>query len=95
MKRTQIQLPDSLFTAAHDLAEAKEISMAELVRRGLEYMLATNPGADTGGTAWELPKAQDLQSHDPFTRSDWREHVHMEHLKVAEVAEAYGSGDTE
>ena len=45
MKRTQIQLPDALYSAASGLAASKEISLAELVRRGLEYMLSVAPEA--------------------------------------------------
>jgi hypothetical protein len=45
MKRTQIQVPDALYQQAQVVAEFHEISMAGLVRRGLEY------GADHAATA--------------------------------------------
>lgn len=93
MKRTQVQLPDWLFSAAHDLAVAKEISLAELVRRGLEYMLAVTPGAKTPSKEWELPQARDLQSRAPFAAADWRERIHTQHLKVAETRESYEAGE--
>jgi len=35
MTRTQIQLPDALYAQAQRLAEREEMSLAELVRRGL------------------------------------------------------------
>lgn len=46
MTRTQIQLPDDLYRRAKELAADREISLAELVRNGLEYMLSalTPPG---------------------------------------------------
>ncbi|NQU39777.1 MAG: antitoxin [Lentisphaerae bacterium] len=93
MKRTQIQLPDRLFTAAHNLAAAKEISLAELVRRGLEYMLTVTPGQQTEEGEWALPPARDLQSSSPFSAEGWREQIHMEHLKVAEERVGYSGGD--
>lgn len=89
MKRTQIQLPDHLYLAAHHLAERQEISMAELVRRGLEYMLAVVPGTQVAGT-WQLPPVHDLQADDPFEQEDWRSALHMRDLQVAETQAPYG-----
>lgn len=89
MKRTQVQLPDWLFAAAHELADSREISLAELVRRGLEYMLAVTPGARTTDTEWTLPPAHDLQGNIDFHTSGWRESLHTAHLKVAEDQTAY------
>lgn len=40
MTRTQIQLPDDIYARAKKLAEEREISLAELARRGLEYILS-------------------------------------------------------
>ena len=92
MKRTQIQLPDSLFTAAKALAERKEISLAELVRRGLEYVLAVTPGSVARHTAWELPEARALGSAERWDETGWREALHMRHLRVAEEDVDYGDG---
>jgi hypothetical protein len=92
MKRTQVQIPDWLFAAAHQLAEAKEISLAELVRRGLEYMLSVSPTVEPKVGEWTLPEPRDLQSRDPFTVEGWREQVHMQHLRVAEDGESYDVG---
>ena len=90
MKRTQIQLPDTLFAMARQVAERKEISLAELVRRGLEYMVAITPGTDAA-SEWSLPAAHALDSRDVFTEPNWREQLHTERLKVAEGREPYGS----
>ncbi len=76
MKKTQIQLPDWLFAAAKDVAAEKEISLAELVKRGLEYMLAVTPRAGDQATKWQLPQPHSLESSDPFIAPDWREQVH-------------------
>lgn len=92
MKRTQVQIPDWLFAAAHQLAEAKGISLAELVRRGLEYMLAVTPKVEAGTAEWKLPEPRDLQSRDPFVVEGWREQIHMQHLRVAEDGESYDAG---
>lgn len=92
MKRTQVQIPDWLYAAAHEVAEEKEISLAELVRRGLEYMLAVTPKVEGKGGEWALPEPQDLQSRDPFAVGGWREQIHMEHLRVAEKGESYHAG---
>ena len=40
MTRTQIQLPDDVYERARKVCESREISMAELARRGFEYMLS-------------------------------------------------------
>ena len=39
MVRTQIQLPDEVHMRAKRICEAREISFAELARRGIEYIL--------------------------------------------------------
>ena len=91
MTRTQIQLPDALYRKARHLASQREISMAELFRRGLEYMLATasTPGSD--GNEWSLPEPHDLGTGDPFADPDWRADIHMRgQLEVAEESPGYG-----
>ena len=46
MTRTQIQLPDALYAQAKRLAERQEMSLAELVRRGLEHMIRVHRAGD-------------------------------------------------
>ncbi len=61
MIRTQIQLPDEIFAKAKKLCESREISMAELARRGIEYILsvyAQNPGGQQND--WQPPKPRRL-----------------------------------
>ncbi|MEZ7957562.1 MAG: hypothetical protein QMC23_12310 [Rubritalea sp.] len=43
MIKTQIQVPDELYKKAKEIAKAKGWSLAEVVRRGLEYMARTHP----------------------------------------------------
>ena len=93
MKRTQIQLPDRLFALAKRLADKKEISLAELVRRGLEYMVATSPGVSERPEAWNLPKAETLDSRDPFSDPNWREQLHNGRLRVAEDKAPHGPAE--
>jgi hypothetical protein len=56
--RTQIQLPDELFARARKLCAAREISLAELARRGIEYTLSVySPYANS---EWQLPTPRSL-----------------------------------
>ena len=95
MKRTQIQLPDWLFALAQDVATRKEISLAELVRRGLEYMVAVTPNVGISDKKWQPPTAHSLGSSDPFIAPDWREQLHVGDLKVAEESGKYNAGEAE
>lgn len=45
MIKTQVQIPDELYKKAKALAKAKEWSLAEVFRRGLEYMTSVNDPA--------------------------------------------------
>lgn len=58
MIRTQIQLPDELYDKAKRLAEAKEISLAELTRRGLEYLIHSYPESSQIHPEWEIPESK-------------------------------------
>jgi hypothetical protein len=94
MIRTQVQIPDGLYGAAKQLADRMEISLTELVRRGLEYMVSVAPATASPRTAWTLPPAHKLGGTDPFAAPDWRERIHTEHLKVAEPGAPYGEKET-
>lgn len=90
MIRTQIQLPDQLYRQAQQLARGREISLAELVRRGLEYMISVAPEAQVTGEAWTLPRPRNLGGKDPFADPEWRANLHMAaDLQVAELGGAY------
>ena len=46
MIKTQVQLPDQLYYKAKAIAEQREWSLAEVVRRGIEYMALAYPVTD-------------------------------------------------
>lgn len=56
MTRTQIQLPDDLYQRAKAFAARREISLAEMTRRGLELFLARFPNPAPPKQQWKLPK---------------------------------------
>ena len=58
MIRTQIQLPDELYARAKRLAEAREMSLAELARRGIESLLSQYPIPEEVPQSWEVPVAK-------------------------------------
>jgi hypothetical protein len=60
MVRTQIQLPDEVYARARRIADAREISFAELARRGLEYILSVYSPEPEGVQVWNPPKPRHL-----------------------------------
>jgi len=55
MTRTQIQLPDELYRRAKQVAAERELSLAEMTRRGLELFLSRYPESPAPKTGWCLP----------------------------------------
>jgi hypothetical protein len=72
MIRTQVQLPDELYRDAKRVAQENEMTLAEVVRRGLEHMVRIYPGRDTASETWHPPMPRRL---GPFrvSEDDWRE----------------------
>jgi hypothetical protein len=60
MTRTQIQLPDETFARAKKLCEAREISLAELARRGIEYILSVYAPEPEANRKWQPPQPRNL-----------------------------------
>ena len=60
MAKPQVQIPDALFREAKRLAAENEMSLAEVVRRGLEEIIRHHPPGRTKAENWELPQAHDL-----------------------------------
>jgi hypothetical protein len=56
MTRTQIQLPDELYQRAKSFAAERELSLAEVARRGIELFIARFPEAPQPGSQWKLPQ---------------------------------------
>lgn len=55
MTRTQIQLPDELYQRAKKFAAQRELSLAEITRRGLELFLERFPAGEPPREPWTLP----------------------------------------
>jgi hypothetical protein len=87
MTRTQIQMPDVLYRRAKALADVREISLAELVRNGLEYMLRVSAEPADHPVTWALPEPMGLGKGDPFSDPEWRVNMHCG--KVAEHGTRY------
>ncbi|MCX6937502.1 MAG: antitoxin [Verrucomicrobia bacterium] len=89
MVKTQIQLPDELYRELKRVAAAKEWSLAETLRRGAEWVVATHPGAfHPSPTPWQLPAPIDLGLiADPFADPDWREDANLSAASASLIAE--------
>jgi len=57
MIKTQVQIPDDLYRAAKRVAKERELSFAEVMRRGLEYIVTVYPTLDED--PWELPRVNE------------------------------------
>jgi hypothetical protein len=55
MIRTQIQLPEDLYDQIKRLAERKQWSMAEAIRRGAERLISEYPEEPIQKSGWSLP----------------------------------------
>ncbi|MEI7730631.1 MAG: CopG family transcriptional regulator [Verrucomicrobiota bacterium] len=60
MVRTQIQLPDDMYRDLKSLAELREWTLAETIRRAAEQFLDRYPKADAVCKEWKLPEPMDL-----------------------------------
>ena len=58
--RTQIQLPDETYDRAKKLCEARKIPLAELARRGIEYILSVYAPEPVTNQEWHPPKPRKL-----------------------------------
>jgi hypothetical protein len=68
MIRTQIQLPDQVYARARRVAKAKEISLAELARRGIETILDQYPTPELIGAEWTPPRVRSGGVKIPLAR---------------------------
>lgn len=53
MIKTQVMLPDAVYRNVRRIAAEREIPVAELIRRGLDYMMRIYPPGKTDG--WSFP----------------------------------------
>ena len=70
MVKTQVQIPDALYQRAKEIAREREISLAEVMRRGLEYMSSTHP--PVGGGDVKLPSISMDRFVENFDELDLR-----------------------
>ena len=89
MIKTQVQLPDELYRAVKRLAAEREMSLAELMRRGLEQLLCQYP-EPPAAAPWTLPEARLLGADAFFDRPDWRVLANEPDLLARETAPRYG-----
>jgi hypothetical protein len=75
MVKTQVQMPDALYHEAKRIAEQYEMSLAEVVRRGLELLIPTYPNRTVLSSNWQLPQLSLGLREDPFANPDWRENA--------------------
>jgi hypothetical protein len=81
MTRTQIQLPEPLFHQIKRIASARDWSVAELIRRGMEAYVKTIPETEIK-QGWKMPVLRGSGGHlvDPATvhaESDALEKRHL------------------
>jgi len=88
MIRTQIQLPDNLYRKAKAFSVEREISLAEMTRRGLELFFSqypthplpdeqwSFPTAHAGGSKVPLNKLKDLLAEEQTMRGVMRDDQH-------------------
>jgi len=69
MTRTQIQLPEPLFRRLKAIASARDVSLAELIRRASESYAQTCPEATGSKDPWTMPLLRGSGGHrvDPAT----------------------------
>ena len=73
MVKTQIQIPDDLYREAKRIAREREMSFAEVVRRGLERIVRVYPALPEADR-WVLPTPRAL---------GWKD---LDHAAVREAA---------
>lgn len=72
MVRTHIQVPDALYEEAKRVARERELSLAEVVRRGLEYVVRAHPPLPADASSWQPPMPRRLGRFRAAVE-DWRE----------------------
>jgi hypothetical protein len=72
MIKTQVQIPDDLYREAKRVASEREISLAEVMRRGLEYIVRAYPPLQKDPRGWTPPTPRKLGGFRAPV-SQWRE----------------------
>lgn len=81
MKKTQIQIPDHLYEQAKAVARDREISFAEVVRRGIEYIVRVYIKIDPE-KEWSLPRIPAERFREGSDDLNLGEVIEREHSKI-------------
>jgi hypothetical protein len=73
MVKTQIQIPDPLYDEAKRVAKEREMSFAEVVRRGIEYIVERYP--PNPDEEWSLPEPRDFGIRPGFDHGKLRDDI--------------------
>ena len=73
MIKTQVQIPDYLYDKAKQIARQREMSFAEVIRRGLEYMVSVYIQPEISVEEWSPPKIQKKRFKSNIDSLDLRE----------------------
>ena len=71
MIKIEVQLPDELYRTAKAIAEQREWSLAEVVRRGIECMALAYP-LRTTAKPWTLPMLKEDHFRADFDQLDFK-----------------------
>lgn len=63
MTRTQIQLPEPLFARLKRIARERDLSVAELIRRGMELYAQSCPEVAATTQPWTMPVLRGSGGH--------------------------------
>ena len=72
MVKTQIQLPDRLYQEAKRVAREREFSLAEVMRRGVEYIVWVYPPTEPQQGPWPPPPEPGSLGSFKAPEEDWR-----------------------
>jgi len=93
MIKTQIQLPDALYRALKRVAKEREMSMAEVMRRGAEYITHVYLPMEKEPSGTGLPGPFHVGVKvDPFANPDWRYELNERTAALGLVRESRGPG---
>lgn len=81
MIKTQVQLPDELYFKAKAIADQREWSLAEVVRRGVEYMTLAYP-MKASAKPWALPVLKSGDFRPDFDQLDLKALAESDELRV-------------
>jgi hypothetical protein len=80
MIKTQVQLPDELYYKAKAIADQREWSLAEVVRRGIECMALAYPVRESR-QPWALPVLKSGDFRAGFDQLDFKALAESDELR--------------